>query len=78
MLRVRGVIRVLGVLAAVAGLQTACSKPPVPYPDQIAAWHAEKDRFMRESAESPVPAERRASYCSKPLRLSCGEKPWLA
>ena len=40
----------------------ACSKPPVPYPDQIAAWHEEKDRFMRESSESPVPADRRASF----------------
>lgn len=40
----------------------ACTKTPVPYPEQIAAWHAEKDRFMRESPESPVPAERRASF----------------
>jgi uncharacterized protein (DUF1684 family) len=40
----------------------ACSRAPQPYPDQIAAWHAEKDRFMRESSDSPVPAERRASF----------------
>jgi uncharacterized protein (DUF1684 family) len=33
----------------------------VPYPDQIAAWHAEKDRFMR-SAESPVPEQQRAAF----------------
>jgi hypothetical protein len=39
----------------------ACSKPPVPYPEQIAAWHAEKDRFMR-SSESPVPADKRATF----------------
>jgi len=56
---VRRVLRVLGVLAV---LPAACSKPPVPYPDQIAAWHAEKDRFMRESSESPVPADKRASF----------------
>jgi uncharacterized protein (DUF1684 family) len=49
----------IALLVAVLG---ACSKPPVPYADQIAAWHQEKDRFMRESSESPVPAERRASF----------------
>jgi uncharacterized protein (DUF1684 family) len=43
-------------------LVTACSKPPLPYPEQIGAWHAEKDRFMRESSESPVPAEKRATF----------------
>ena len=37
-----------------------CSKAPLPYPEQIAAWHAEKDRFMR-SPESPVPAAQRAT-----------------
>lgn len=42
-------------------LAAACAKPPVPYPDQIAAWHAEKDRFMK-SPESPVPAEQRAAF----------------
>ena len=29
---------------------------------QIEAWHAEKDRFMRESSESPVPADKRATF----------------
>jgi len=45
--RVLGVLGVLGVLMV---LLSACSKPPLPYPDQIAAWHAEKDRFMRDSS----------------------------
>lgn len=40
----------------------ACSHAPASYPDQIAAWHAEKDRFMRGSPESPVPADKRASF----------------
>lgn len=40
----------------------ACATEPPPYPDQIAAWHAEKDRFMREASESPVPADKRASF----------------
>jgi uncharacterized protein (DUF1684 family) len=50
---------------AAAGLAlalAACSAAPEPYPDQIAAWHAEKDRFMRESSQSPVPANKRASF----------------
>lgn len=47
-------------------LAAACSKAPVPYPDQIAAWHAEKDRFMRESPDSPVPAEKRAAFPALP------------
>jgi uncharacterized protein (DUF1684 family) len=43
-------------------LLSACSHPPASYPDQIAAWHAEKDRFMRGSSESPVPADKRATF----------------
>jgi hypothetical protein len=53
-----GLVQALSLVVAAA----ACSKPPVPYPDQIAAWHAEKDQFMRESPESPVPEDRRASF----------------
>jgi uncharacterized protein (DUF1684 family) len=48
--------------AVLAGTIAGCTKPPLSYPDQIAAWHAEKDQFMRESSESPVPAERRAGF----------------
>jgi len=51
----------LGV-AIVLVLAGACTKAPVPYPEQIASWHAEKDDFMRNSPESPVPAERRAAF----------------
>jgi uncharacterized protein len=40
----------------------ACTSAPRPYPDEIAAWRAEKDRFMRESQESPVSPERRATF----------------
>ena len=40
----------------------ACSKAPLPYAEQIEAWHAEKDAFMRESGDSPVPSERRAAF----------------
>jgi uncharacterized protein len=39
----------------------ACTAKEVPYDQEIATWHADKDRFMRESSESPVlPAERSA------------------
>ena len=62
---VPGVLKVLVMPALVVGL-AACSKAPVPYPDQIAAWHAEKDRFMREAPESPVPADKRASFAPLP------------
>jgi uncharacterized protein (DUF1684 family) len=43
-------------------LLAACSKAPLPYPEQIAAWHAEKDRFMRQSPDSPVPADKREAF----------------
>jgi uncharacterized protein len=43
-------------------MAAGCSKPPLSYPEQIAAWHAQKDQFMRESPQSPVPEDRRASF----------------
>jgi hypothetical protein len=51
--------------SAIAGfllLAIACSAPEVPYTDEIAAWRATKDQFMRESEDSPVPPDRRASF----------------
>lgn len=51
------------VCAVVLGMLTgACSPSPVPYADDVAAWRATKDRFMRESSESPVPAEKRGGF----------------
>jgi uncharacterized protein (DUF1684 family) len=52
----------LAAILAIALAGGGCSSAPPPYPDQIAAWHAEKDRFMRESSESPVPADKRATF----------------
>ena len=43
-------------------LLAACAQPERPYPDEIAGRRAEIDRFMRESAQSPVPAARRAEF----------------
>jgi uncharacterized protein len=48
--------------AAALAVLAACSTPDVPYDQEIANWHAEKDRFMRESPESPVIADKRASF----------------
>ena len=48
-------------LLGVVGI-AACTVREVPYEDEIAAWRTDKDRFMRESSESPVIAsERKAS-----------------
>jgi hypothetical protein len=45
----------LAVLAVVA----ACTAREIPHDEEIAGWRADKDRFMRESADSPVlPADR--------------------
>src|SRR5207244_2784618 len=52
--------------AVICGAAAACSGPPPSYPEQIAAWHAEKDRFMRESSESPVPEGQRGSFAPLP------------
>ncbi len=53
-------------LALILAVAAACSNPPVPYAEQIAAWHGEKDRFMRESPESPIPPGKRASFPALP------------
>jgi uncharacterized protein (DUF1684 family) len=42
----------------------ACTPREVPYVDEIAAWRAEKDAFMQGSSQSPVPADKRASFPS--------------
>ncbi|MGH9409641.1 MAG: DUF1684 domain-containing protein [Vicinamibacterales bacterium] len=49
---------------AVAVVMGACAAKPLPYPQQIAEWHQQKDRFMRESPQSPVPPDKRASFPS--------------
>ena len=56
------------MIAALAACLTlsACTSEPPPYADQIAQWHAEKDRFMRESSDSPVPADKRAALLKNP------------
>ncbi len=43
-------------------LTFACTPQELPYADGISAWRATKDKFMQQSADSPVPAERRATF----------------
>jgi uncharacterized protein len=50
-----------GSLLLVAVLSAACAAP-MDYADEITAWRAEKDVFMRYSADSPVPAAERAAF----------------
>jgi hypothetical protein len=53
-------LRLWRVLMCCAGL-AGCAAAERSYQDEIAAWRAEKDAFMR-SAESPVAPERRSSF----------------
>lgn len=53
---VRQLVLVALILAA------ACSAKSLPYDQQIANWHAEKDQFMRQSSQSPIPADQRSSF----------------
>jgi uncharacterized protein (DUF1684 family) len=43
-------------------LLCACTAAPPPNAMDVATWRAEKDRYMRESADSPVPPEKRATF----------------
>ena len=52
----------LSAAAAALVVTVACSRGPEDYAGEIAAWRAEKDGFMRHSADSPVPMERRATF----------------
>ena len=40
----------------------ACTAPPPPYTEEIAAWRASKDQFMQRSDESPIPPDQRAEF----------------
>ena len=44
----------------------ACTAKEVPYDQEIATWRADKDRFMRESTESPVPLPDRQAFPALP------------
>lgn len=46
----------------VAIVLSACTPREIPYEEEIAMWRTEKDRFMRESPESPVLEAQRAAF----------------
>jgi len=56
-------MRSVSVFALAAGLAaaSACSRPPASYPDEISAWRAERDAYMR-SSDSPVLPAQRATF----------------
>jgi uncharacterized protein (DUF1684 family) len=62
------VVRACGLFACViaAGIVAGCSGRALTYDEEIAAWRVEKDRFMRESNESPVLAGDRATFAPLP------------
>jgi uncharacterized protein (DUF1684 family) len=51
-----------GFVVGLLLLTIACTAKEDPYPDGINAMHSTKDEFMRRSADSPIPPERRASF----------------
>ena len=55
-------ISVRAAAFALLVLAAACTLRAVPYADAINAWHSEKDQFMRESDQSPVPRDTRATF----------------
>lgn len=50
------------VVAGLLVLMAACTAPTPPYAEEIASWRASKDQYMRQSDESPVPPDQRASF----------------
>ena len=46
----------------IAALLTGCGAAPLPYPERIQNWRIDKDTFMRQSSQSPVPADQRAAF----------------
>lgn len=50
-------------LSLILGICLAgCTVADAPSTQDVASWRAEKDRYMRESPESPVPAEARPTF----------------
>jgi uncharacterized protein len=56
------VVRAPRFLPVVLTLAALSCGAPTPYPQEIAAWRAEKDAFMRGASESPVPSDKRSSF----------------
>lgn len=55
-------VRTATVLSLFALLLTLACTPEVSYIDSINEWRTTKDAFMQRSPDSPIPADRRASF----------------
>jgi uncharacterized protein (DUF1684 family) len=56
----RPVVNLIQLLLLISA--AACSPPPRPYAEEIGAWRAERNQFMRLSPDSPVPEAQRATF----------------
>jgi uncharacterized protein (DUF1684 family) len=56
----RAVLPTLVVL--IAALALSCSSGPASYAEELAAARADKDKMLRESPQSPVPSDKRATF----------------
>jgi len=50
------------VLSLATAQAVACTPAPKPYAEEIGAWQAEKDQYMRLAPDSPVPEAQRATF----------------
>ena len=56
------VVKAVSLVALAIAIASGCTAKQVPYFDEINNWRAVKDDFMRRSEDSPIPADRRASF----------------
>lgn len=63
------------VTVAFAVCGAACTEPPS-YADKLASERAEKDQMLRESPQSPVPADKRAAF--PPLNYYAIDESYIA
>src|SRR4029079_4534802 len=52
----------IALLVGILLLTFACTAKEVSYVDSINEWRTTKDTFMQHSPDSPIPADRRASF----------------
>ena len=52
----------LAIALLLASSLSACTAADAPSVPDVATWRADKDRYLRESPDSPVPEDQRASF----------------